>query len=536
VKKTSVSNLIAGLMLSGAFLASAWHVLISDHAGDSSGNQTVVIRFAHWQIESGLRNALDALAREYETLHPDVRVEQVAVPNRTYPQWMKTQLIGGTAPDLIELSRTLDDGAIARFFRPITHEVDQPNPYNAGTDLATTPWRQTFVDNLTGGMAYRPNLLEYYGIPTSMFTIRMFYNRDLWRQMLGDTPPPRDFNEFLAICSRIKDRSAAGGSMVIPIAGSKDNGPLLIGNIVASQTQKLAQEINLNKTLVVTADDIGIAYLRGDWRAGSPAFTDALTIAREVGLSMQPGYEQLGRDDATFHFVQGRALMITTGSWDSPSFREQAPFEIGVFEVPLPTRDDPRYGKNVLGPPSEADMPAGMAFGITRQSPHADVALDFLHFLTSKQGNGRFSQLSGWLPAIIGVAPPEVLEPFMPRIDGYVAGFNFTLASLGSSSRHVMDVNLYRLVQPTGSVAEFQDVLSADLGAAIREDLQRNARNYLRNITRLDIIFAGRLALQRQAPANPDLSRQISDMTEAENQQESTQSWLEYELATLPAK
>lgn len=532
MKKESITNAIGLLLLVGVFGFAAVQVLSRHRATDTDG--TVVIRFAHWQLESGLRDSLDGLARDYEALHPGVRIEQLAVPSRTYPQWLKTQLIGGTAPDVLQLSRTLDDEAIARFFLPVTREVEQPNPYNAGTDLADAPWRQTFVDGLIGAMSYRPNLLEYYGVPLSMFTVRMYYNRDLWRKLLGDTPPPADFDAFIALCARIHAHPSAGGNRIIPIAGSQDNAPLLIGNLVASQTQRLARQINLNHTLAVSSADIGLGYLRGDWSVDSPAFADALSIAREVGLSMQPGYEQLGRDDATFYFVQGRALMITTGSWDSPSFRAQAPFEIGVFDVPLPARDHPRYGQNVLGPPSEAATPAGMAFAITRQSPHAAAALDFLHFITSKQGNGRLSQNSGWLPSVINVEPPAEVRPFLPRLDGYVAGFNFTLGGLGASSAQIMGNNMYRLVQPGGSTTDFQNALRSDLARGIREDLQRDARNNLRNLARQDVILAGRLALVRQNPADPALARRVGELTEAQNQQESQQAWIEHELARLP--
>lgn len=532
MKREKLLNLIGASFAVLAFGAAVWQVATRSSARDKDDKNTVVIRFAHWQLEGGLRGALDVLARDYEKLHPGVRVEQVAVPERTYPQWLKTQLIGGTATDLIQLSKTLDDESIARFFRPLTDEVEKPNPYNAGTDLATVPWRQTFVDNLVGPMSYRPNLLEYYGIPLSMFTVRMYYNRDLWRELLGDTPTPTDFDSFTELCARIR----AKGNHVIPIAGSQANGPMLIGNIVSSQTQKLAVEINLNKTLVLTPTDIGIGYLRGDWSVDSPAFNDALSIAREVGLSMQPGYDQLGRDDATFYFVQERALMITTGSWDSPSFRAQAPFAISAFDLPLPTRNHPRYGKNVLGSPSEAAMPAGMAFAVTRDSPHADVALDFLYYITSKIGNGRLSQNSGWLPAILGVEPPEEMRPFFPRLNGYVAGFDFTLGGIGSSAGGVIGTNMYSLVQPSGSVATYQNALRADLGRGIYEDLQRSGRNNTRNLARQDIVLAGRLALSRNAPADTALSRRISELTESQNRQESQQAWLAHELERLPPK
>ena len=50
------------------------------------------IRFAHWQLESGIREAFDQLAADYMKLHPDVRVEQMPVPENIYANWLRTQL------------------------------------------------------------------------------------------------------------------------------------------------------------------------------------------------------------------------------------------------------------------------------------------------------------------------------------------------------------------------------------------------------------------------------------------------------------
>ena len=65
----------------------------------------VTIRFAHFELEVGVREALDSLARTYEREHPHVNVEQIAVPQQFYKQWIRTQLVGGIPPDIIEVFR-----------------------------------------------------------------------------------------------------------------------------------------------------------------------------------------------------------------------------------------------------------------------------------------------------------------------------------------------------------------------------------------------------------------------------------------------
>ncbi len=528
MKRDNIPNLVGIGLLAVAFTIAAIRVFTRP-ASDIDEDGRIVLRFAHWQLESGLRDALDDLSREYETLHPHVRVEQVPVPIRTYTQWVKTRLVGENATDIIQLPRAIDDESLARFFTPLTSEVEQPNPYNRDTDLADLPWRETFIDGLAGTFSYRPTLLEYYGIPMSMFTVRIYYNRDLWRSLLGDVPPPATYEDFRALCAEAQTAAARVGLDFVPLAGSSDNGPILISRFMGSQTQRLAHDISASHTLRTTAADINISYLRGGWSIDTPALTDAFSLAREVSLLMQPGYEQLRHEDATFYFTQGRALMVTSGSWDAPVFRSLCHFELGVFEIPLPDTGHPRYGANLFGPASEADSSTGMAFAVTRQSPHRAQALDFLRFLTSRPGNTAFSRRSGWLPSVVGVEPRSDLIPFLPRIDGHLAGFGLNFGA-GSSTSLVVGRNSNILMGASGSVEKFQRALAPDLGPAFRDDLARASRSNLANLARQDVLFGGRLALARHTPGDPGHADRLDALTESQNQQESLRAWIDYEL------
>lgn len=534
MKREKIFNAIGFLLLALCFGVALVRVFNRDII---QRDGRTVVRFAHWQLEGGLREAFDQLSRDYEKLHPDIRVEQIAIPERTFPQWVKTQLIAGTASEIIELSRTTADEDLARYFVPLTHSVETTNPYNQGSPLEITPWRETFIDGMASNLSYRPNLLEYYGIPMSMATIRMFYNKSLWHEVLGDTPTPENFDEFMALCNRIQDYAKTRQIPLIPIAGSKLNATMFIAQLYGSQTQKLTYELNREHSLKPISYEIALAYLRGDWSVDTPAFADALAITREVGLTMQPGFQQLGREDATFYFVQGRAMMITTGSWDSPSFRILAPFEIGVFNLPIPTRNHPRYGRNVLGPQSEAETNTSLTFGIVRGTPGEAAALDFLKYITSVPGNTHFTHASGWLPSVIGIETSEELEPFLPRVDGYANGFDHSFMNVGANTLRVAETSLATLVGPAGSVKAYQDAVRPLLTESLQADLDRGLRNSRQNVARQDVILAANQALlSRPGDDQTTLLRKISEISEAQNQQESQQAWISHELARLPVK
>src|SRR5207253_9887425 len=123
----------------------------------------ITIRFAHWQLENGPRDAFEKIAAEYSKLHPGISVEQLPIPERIYPNWFITQLVGGMAPDLIQIGKGSNDERLTRFFTPLSDLASSPNPYNKGTDLEGVPMRETLFDGMEGGFVQ--NLIEFYAVP-----------------------------------------------------------------------------------------------------------------------------------------------------------------------------------------------------------------------------------------------------------------------------------------------------------------------------------------------------------------------------------
>ena len=527
MKREKLLPLIGVALLLACFSIALVRVF-SRHRAAGNPNE-IVIRIAHWQLESGIRDAIDTLARDYERLHPGVRIEQNPIPERIYPSWLKTQLIGGTAPDLIEIGKGSDDETLARFFLPLTEQAESPNPYNAGTSLTSLRWRDTFVDGLSGGESYKPNLLEYYGIPLSMFTVRMYYNVTEWKRILGDTPPPANYDAFVAICERVQKHAAATGENIVPIAGSNYGTPWFATSLIGSQTQRLAQRLDDTLVLKPNPSETALQFITGRWTLDEPDFVSGLALARQIGRFAQPGFIQANRDDATFYFVQGRALMIVTGSWDAPSFRALAPFELSAFRLPMPPPGHPRFGAGVIGLSSEADTPTATAFGLTRASRHADRALDFLHFLTSREGNSTFSRVSGWLPSVADIELPPLVKPFAPILDGYVNGIGMDVGG-GADVRRVVDSNLGALFDANADVTKIQGIFRTELPAAVRSDLVRTLRQFVLNTSRQDTLLAAQIILRGHHPDSAEHRRKQSELLEAQTMQELRRAWVVHEL------
>lgn len=442
----------------------------------TTGGPTATIRIAHWQLESGVREAFDAIAAEYSRLHPGVRIVQIPIPERIYTNWLITQLVGGTAPDLIQVGFGITDERLARYFVPLGDLANSPNPYNAGTDLEHLPMRDTFFDGMLGG--FNANLLEYYAVPLSAHSIRMYYNLDLLREITDSENLPATFDELMELCARARAYARARQIPFVPIAGSKYNSPQIMNTLFSSQTQRMVEDLNPPGYFGGEHPLRARQFLSGKWDLNHPSYRSGLALLREVGQEMQPGFMQLLRDDAMLLFVQGRSLMISSGSWDATSIRAQARFRIGVAPIPLPSTQHPRYGAHTLGSLTEAGDNASVGFGLTRLSNHPEIARDFLRFLASRRINQLWADTSGWIPSVLGVQPNESVTPFLPKTEGALGGI-FPGIEAGHGLPEVgmlIENHFHLLIHPSGGPEAFLRAIAPGFRPALLQSLERRAR------------------------------------------------------------
>jgi len=387
---------------------------------------TITLRLGHWQLETGVRDGLNEMAREYQKINPRVRIIQDAVPESVYGQWLSTQVMGGTAPDLLEVGMVPYQIALAyynRYCLVLTPYVNKPNPYNRGTDLAEVPLRNTFRDGMAS--TYINELQEFMLVPLSAFAMRIFYNRDLLREVTGRDATPATFQEFKAACAKAASMTDAEGRALVPIVGSKYHFGMWNYGMADTLTYRLMERADFNRDGFVGNDELYAAVRSGMVSFESPPIAANFRMVRTIADFCQPGFTGLTRDDGVLLFAQQRALFMTTGTWDARSLQEQTrgKFELGVMDFPVPGPDDPDFGEVVAGPRYE-NPGVGFAFAVTRTSKHPEVALDFLLFLAAKENNERLNKIIGWIPAIVGTDMDPLLKDFTPCFEGVYGNFN----------------------------------------------------------------------------------------------------------------
>lgn len=514
------------ILLAACFLIAAYR--IATRTAEEFDPDTKVLRFAHWQLEGGIRDAFDVLAREYEAIHPNVRIRQSAIPERIWKNWTTTQLIGGTAPDLIEIGLGITTSQVVRFFLPLTEYVEQPNPYNSETDLEGVPWRSTFYDNLESTVS-----MDCYAVSPFAATYRAFYNRDLLMEFTGSEVPPGNLTDFLKLCEQVRSQSRSESRPVYPIAGSTYTGYTLFDRMMATQTQRLAVELNPTGSFGLLYEEFFLAYLNGLWSLQDPPLQDAFRLIKRLGREMTPGFLSLSREDAMFYFIQGRALMMPTGSFDITSVRNQAGFPVVIGPLPSPDPRHPVYGRNMIDKAAESALRGYGGFGITASSTQPELALDFLRFLTSQKANQTFSRVSRWLPVIRGVEADPEIEPFLPDRSGFPPG-RFLRWGGGIETRRITETQMHELLSDSSDPEDFAEDMALPYARAMRRDLDSITVRWHRSLIRDDSAFGAYEFLALIHPDDREYERKRDKVQISQARQETRYENLVRQMDQLP--
>ena len=477
-------------VLAVAYLVSALVVLRHGRKAEDPGR--VTIRIAQWQLEVGVREAIDAVIHRYEQLNPRVRVVQIAVPGGpTYISWILTRMAGGNGPDLAQYDGTFPD--IGRIFQPIGADVREPNPYNRGTPLAGVPWRDTFLDGMVSN--YNRLLNDYYAVSLDVHVSRIVYNRPLLKAVTGSDAPPRTYRELLAVSAQIRAYARAHGLDLTPMANSPDATKMQAWLMAMAMTTGMCERIDYQHRLSIGLPDLGEAYLRNDWSYDTPEAVAWLNEMKEYGALCTPGFWQRSRTSAVSDFVSGHAVMIVAPSWAATELLALCPFSIAAFTYPYPREDDPVYGRYAHGPFSEGQIALGLPIYLNRATPHRAEAVDFLKFMTSQEGSAIFTRISNWPPATIGVKPSAFAAQFKFHSEGYCWGGNLMVPTQESDAQNFVFTHLAELWGSNGSVDAFRAVLRAGMRGKISDDFRKEISSELDNLRRIDVAAVAQVEL-----------------------------------------
>ncbi len=463
----------------------SWAVVtIAVRRNEETPANVVTIRVAHWQLEAGVRDGLAEAAAEYEKLHPNVRIVQEAIPEATYGQWMSTQLMGGTAPDIVQAGMVeghLMTAFFTRYFVPLSRYVTRPNPYNAGTNLENVPLIRTFKDGMR--RSFIDETQEFMTIPLALTGVRLFYNKPLLKKLTGLDEAPADYRAFLEVCEKIRVQKQPNGQPYVAIAGSRFHYMRWEESLIKPLTYLAAREIDFNRDGRFSKEEMLLGFASGKVSFANPAYEASFKMVQEITEKFPSGWSGLTRDEALFNFAQQKAVFLATGIYEAEGIREQAAgkFELGLMDFPLPAKSDSHFGAIVQGPRYE-NPEGSMPMAITRTSRHPEVAVDFLLFLVSREENEKFNKRLKWIPIVAGAKIDPYIKPFEPTLEGVFPAFDPTIGG-ESLIKWSQLFSLYQIKQISydDMAAEFTQFFTTQGLEDFREFLRNRRRSQIQD-------------------------------------------------------
>ncbi len=320
-------------------------------------------RITYWQYDFNTRiEAMEQLIEQFNAANPDVVVVQETFPYDAYEQRVAAATAAGQGPDVVQLFY----GWVAAWQRA---GYIEPLPQ----EHIDHAWIEDYFIPMVESVKIDG---EYYGLPTAVRALALFYNKDMFREVgLDPEAPPQTWSEFVE----------AGQALTI------QRGPLFqrIGYGPGGQDHHLIRTVLMNQlgTPPYSADNREVLY------------------DNEIGVEALRTWTdwQLSDEFAVFEFIPGAGGyrdgfinqenigMIVDGSFAIGQVRANAQFDWGVAELPtFENGVQSNFG----------------SFWMNAVTPRAyenperlEAAARFVEFVTSEEAMELWLEVVGELPA-----------------------------------------------------------------------------------------------------------------------------------------
>ncbi len=361
-------RLAAAVLSAGALLATA---ACSGPSGTtSSESKTLTI----WSFDSKLSESLETILAGYTEEHPDVEFTFVSHPDSDYFRLLTTAWSANEGgPDLALIKAY---GVIESFIEP-GHLAEVPQDVIEGLEH--------FADSSIQGVT-SVNDGKLYGVPLGMEAGQIYYNTEIFADLGLEVP--QSWEDFKLLGEALQD----GG--VTPIVWP-------VGDVVHGS---LAGEIFGNARRGGT--EFESRFVSGEVGLDDEAFVTGLQMTAEMAQFTVDAPTAMSRDEATALFASEAAAMFASGAWNVGTLPDlNADLSFDVFDLPA----DPSWPVTTAVTPSWSD--GGMT--VWTKSPHAEMAMDVLAWLSAPGPQSAYTELTGKLPVRDDV---DVKDPVLAQI------------------------------------------------------------------------------------------------------------------------
>lgn len=358
------------------------------------------------------------LLDQYKAVKPGFAVDWVVLtsPNQNdIDVWIRTQLAGGTPPEIINWQSARIEGEIKKdVFQPLTDYLNQPNPY-AESNKA---WLDLFNPVLMPGKRLLDG--KHYVIPLDIVVTGVMYNKDAFAK--AGIAPPKTWKEWMDQTPIVKEKLN-----LVPISW------WMKGDVSRWQwtfaclqdvffDQKLADGSLIGRPIArggnweVTKQELTLAVKKGTYSARLPEYQETLRVFKDWTPAFTPGFVGIASDEGQRAFLEGKAAQIWhhTGGYRNFMRDKLRTFEMGVFMPPEITKETSPYA-TINFPFVGGATATQWSMPTSNKKKGIDGSvIDWLMFLTAPKNAGPLVQdFGGFAPNIVGATVEPDLQVFM---------------------------------------------------------------------------------------------------------------------------
>jgi multiple sugar transport system substrate-binding protein len=341
------------------------------------------VEIEYWQyINAGRVDAIDILIENFEAANPDITVKHVNFPYADYQLKVSAAVFAGKGPDVVQFFYGwLDSFRGKGLIQPISQEAFPHDEIAA-----------RFFP-IVGAMKRDG---EYYGLPTAVRALALFYNKGIMEAAgLDPNKPPATLDEL---------REMSKATTKYNDAGDIESEGIALG--MTAQDHHWLREVLIRQFggTAYSDDNTEVVY---DSDAGRAAVDYYMSFERE-DKSSQAGF----MDQPQAAFKSGRAAFLIDGTFRVPSIKATEGLDFGVTELP---------SHNGIKSNFASYWANGIATG--SEGEELEAAHKWLAYLTSDEAMGVWLEVAGELPAAPALAMTEenlndpVFGPFLKALE-----------------------------------------------------------------------------------------------------------------------
>lgn len=354
-------------------------VLTGCLSGGNKASEKNAKTITYWRVFEG-RDAFADIIKKYNKRHPNITIKYRKLRYDNYRQELLNAMAEDRGPDIFSINNSWMKEYKSKI-SPMPEKVTVNTLTTQGTlkkekvfkkktknTISLRELEDSFLD-----VVYDDAVIEnkkgqekIYGLPLSVDTLAMYYNKDLLNNA-GIASPPQYWNqEFQKNVKKLTKQNSKGNIVQSGVAmGGADN---------IERSSDILSVLMMQNGATMMDDDGNVKFARttgGGYNPGMEAlnfYTDFANPAKEVYCWNSNMENSLKR------FTEGKLAMMFGYSYHLPIIRSRAP-KLNFSTAPLPQINNSR----------KVNFANYWIEVVSQNSEHKDVAWDFLMFAAKKE-------------------------------------------------------------------------------------------------------------------------------------------------------